>query len=77
MLKTRIEAALDGMEILLRRRPKEPDGEEELERRRTRSVEFLSRFSRNYLFQLRIQASICPRNDKVAAVLDSTIKCIL
>lgn len=57
LLRQRISIALDSITGMIQCQPAEPDGPDDLERRKTRINEFLSRFSRNYLFQFQRQVS--------------------
>jgi len=58
LLRQRISIALDSITGMIQCQPAEPDGPDDLERRKTRLNEFLSRFSRNYLFQFQRQVII-------------------
>lgn len=55
LLRQRISIALDSITGMIQCQPAEPDGPDDLERRKIRLNEFLSRFSRNYLFQFQRQ----------------------
>ncbi|XP_034252605.1 uncharacterized protein LOC117652066 isoform X2 [Thrips palmi] len=57
LLRQRISIALDSITGMIQCQPAEPDGPDDLERRKTRLNEFLSRFSRNYLFQFQRQVA--------------------
>lgn len=57
LLRHRIILALDSITGMIQCPPAEPDGPDDLERRKTRLNEFLSRFSRNYLFQFQRQVN--------------------
>ncbi|KAK3911087.1 Protein moonraker [Frankliniella fusca] len=57
LLRHRISLVLESIIGTIQCRPNEPDGPDDLERRKTRINEFLSRFSRNYLFQFQRQVA--------------------
>ena len=57
LLRHKINLALDSITGMIQCRPAEPDGPDDFERRKTRINEFLSRFSRNYLFQFQRQVN--------------------
>lgn len=56
-LRRKIESTLGDIYTSIDQIP-EPDGIQDLVRRRQRSVEFSSRFCRNYLYQFRRQVSV-------------------
>lgn len=58
LLRHRISLTLDSITGMVQCQPSEPDGPDDLERRKTRINEFLSRFSRNYLFQFQRQVNM-------------------
>lgn len=57
LLRHRISLVLESITGMIQCRPREPDGPDDLERRKIRINEFLSRFSRNYLFQFQRQVA--------------------